>query len=301
MRPISLIMGLAGATILLISDPGIASDADAKSLDVSPADTAVPVPAPIAGKGYQLVKNWDFGLTVTNREKLFNEFYTRYVYNNGTMDFFNDEWERYRDNDNHVFKNNVLNLVARVTGTAGLKNGSIESGMLRSKWNGKYGYYECCMKVPRGRGLWPAFWLYPADGKGPGEIDILEVVNNGNDTTRTSFHYVHTLIGKSSAITSKLNKWGRYDSPFDYADDFHTFAVEWTPGIVTHYIDGVVVVSRKFEWLLSSGKEAGPATVLLNLAVGGKWPKEPQSVTEFPAKLAVKYIRVWQREIPPVN
>lgn len=289
---------LASATTLLIST----SLPAAEPLSVSAASQAnetIPVPAPIAEKGYRLVKNWDFATTVTTREKLFEEFHTRYVYDNGTMDHFNDEWERYRDNDNHVFGNQTLQLVARVSGPDGLKNGAIESGMLRSRWNGKYGYFECCLKVPRGRGMWPAFWLYPADGKGPAEIDILEVVNNGKDTTRASFHFVHTLKGKSSPITSKLNKWGRYDSPVDYADDFHVFAVEWTPGKVTHYVDGQVVVSRNFEWLLTGGGEAGPATVLLNLAVGGKWPKEPQAMSDFPAELAVKYIRVWQQEAQP--
>jgi len=297
----SFLSGLVSAIALLAPTDHIAAEPDAKLSDSSVMNATIPVPAPISGKGYHLVKNWDFGATVTTKEKLGEEFYTRYVYNNGTMDHFNDEWERYRDNNNHVFEDHVLKLAARVTGTAGLKNGAIESGMLRSKWSGKYGYYECCMKVPRGRGMWPAFWLYPADGKGPAEIDILEVVNNGNDTTRSSFHYTHTLNGRWSTITSKLNKWGRYNSPFDYADDYHTFAVEWTPGVVTHYVDGQVIVSRKFEWLLSDGKEAGPTTVLANLAVGGKWPDAPRSISDFPAELALKYIRVWQLETPPAK
>ncbi len=289
------LLGLAMSATLLMTV------STTRAEDAAPATGSVPVPAPIEGKGYHLVKNWDFRSTVTTPEKLREEFFTRFVYNDGTMDHFNDEWERYGENKNHVFGTQGLNLVARVVADE-LKNGGIESGMLRSTWSGKYGYYECSMKVPRGRGLWPAFWLYPADGKGPAEIDVVEIVNNGKDTTHTSFHFVHTTkTGKKTPITSQLNKWGRYDSPIDYADDFHTFAVEWTPDVVTHYVDGQVIVSRNFDWLASSGGEAGPTTVLLNLAVGGKWPQPPQSKSDFPAELAVKYIRVWQKEGAPAK
>ena len=106
-----------------------------------------PVPTPIQGKGYHLVKNWDFSRTVTTKAQLADQFYTRYVYNNGTLDTLNDEWERYRDNDNHELDGHILKLIARDPG--GLKSSGIESGMIRSKWTGEYGYYECRMKVPR--------------------------------------------------------------------------------------------------------------------------------------------------------
>ena len=55
---------------------------------------AVLAPAPLAGQGYRLVKNWDFGATVMSKRQLYDQFYTRYVYNNGTLDTLNDEWER---------------------------------------------------------------------------------------------------------------------------------------------------------------------------------------------------------------
>ena len=300
-RGTSFLLGLVGATALLIPTLSMAAEPGATPSDSWLTNSTVAAPKPIAGKGYHLVKNWDFGSTVTTKAKLSQEFFTRYVYSNGTCDYFNDEWERYRDNDNHVFKNHMLNLTARVTGTAGLKKGAIESGMLRSKWTGKYGYYECCMKVPRGRGMWPAFWLNPQDGTWPPEIDILEIVNNGRDTTRASFHYLHNEKDQPATITSKLNKWGAYLAKFDYAEDFHTFAVEWTPDTVTHYVDGEAIVSRKFHWTHNNGKDGGPAHILLNLAVGGKWPEDPQSVSDFPAELAVKSIRVWQQETPPIK
>jgi Beta-glucanase/Beta-glucan synthetase len=258
------------------------------------ADQDVPVPAPIAGKGYKLVKNWDFSSTVTNLDQLREEFATRYVYNNGTLDTLNKEWQRYRDNDNHVFENGSLKLVARIKD--GLKRFGLESGMLRSKWTGKYGYFECRMKVPRGRGMWPAFWLNPEDGKWPPEIDIVEIVNNGRDTTKNSFHILHNRFEAPVDIETKLDKWKSYRPGFDYADDFHTFAVEWTPETVTHYVDDVEVARRRFNWTHTDGSDGGPAHVLLNLAVGGNWPGPPTSEEDFPAELEVKYIRVWQKD-----
>jgi hypothetical protein len=254
------------------------------------------VPAPIRGKGYTLVKNWDFGATVGTSADLHGEFYTRLIYDGGRLDHLagNGEWQRYADDGNHRIEGGILKLVAKLHG--GLRDGGIESGLLRSKWTGKYGYYEIRMKVPPGRGLWPAFWLNPEDAKWPPEIDVVEIVNNGRDTTRNSFHHLHPSQGREApAASTKLDQWGSYRPDFDYKDGFHVFAVEWTPEIVRHFVDGVLVAERRFTWTHDDGSDAGPAHVLVNLAVGGKWPEAPQSNADFPAALEIDYIRVWQR------
>jgi beta-glucanase (GH16 family) len=257
---------------------------------------AVPPPAPVAGKGYHLVKDWDFGRTIRTLDDLRREFHTRFVYESGKLDHLpgNGEWQRYADDDNHRIVGNALQLVARIRD--GIRNGGIQSGMLRSKWTGKYGYYETRMKVPPGRGLWPAFWLNPEDLKWPPEIDVVEIVDNGRDTTRNSFHNVAPAPGRTAdAVMTKLDKWGSYRPGFDFKDDFHVFAVEWTPGEVRHYVDGTLVADRRLEWVHDDGKDAGPAHVLLNLAVGGKWAEPPTNPADFPAVLEVDYIRVWQK------
>lgn len=256
--------------------------------------STVPVPPPIAGQGYHLVRDWDFSRNITTKEKLYEEFFTRYIYKNGQQDTLNDEWQRFRDNDNHILADGSLKLTARIVG--GLKRFGIESGMLRSKWTGKYGYFECRMKVPGARGMWPAFWINPEDGHWPPEIDVVEVVNNGRDGPTNSFHFVHNKGEPAVDIETKLDKWKAYRPGFDYSNDFHTFAVEWTPDTVTHYVDDVPVAKRKFHWTHTDGSDGGPAHLLVNLSVGGKWPGPPQSEADFPAELAVKYIRVWQKE-----
>ena len=253
-------------------------------------------PAPIAAQGYRLVKDWTFGPGGINDDaQLREQFHTRFIYSGGKLDTLNDEWQRYRDNQNHEFTNGHLALVARVPKE--LKNGQIESGMLRSKWSGEYGYVEGRVKVPPGRGMWSALWLNPEDQVWPPEIDILEIVNNGRDSTNNSFHYLHSGDGKGKPTTSsRLDKFGSFRPGVDYAAGFHTFAVLWEPGRVRHYVDDALVVDRPFDWVHKNGSDAGPAHVLVNLAVGGQWPGPPLRVEDFPARLEIDYIRVWQKK-----
>jgi beta-glucanase (GH16 family) len=260
---------------------------------VMPArEPAKPV-APVREAGYKLVKNWDFVQGIRTQEALRQEFHTRYVYANGTLDTLNHEWSRYRDKENHVFTSRGLSLTARAVGK--LKPGHVESGMLRSRWSGQYGVYEIRMKVPPGRGLWPAFWLNPQDGVWPPEIDVVEIVNNGRDDTRRSFHFLHGKGDKNQARrTYKLDRWNAYGPGFNYADDFHVFSVEWTADSVRHYVDDVLVTDRDFRWIHDDGRPAGDAHVLVNLAVGGDWPGPPE-VGSLPATLDIEYVRVWQR------
>jgi beta-glucanase (GH16 family) len=271
---------------------GLAAGAGAAALG---SGTAVPLPPAAAENGYRLAKDWDFARGIRTQAALRAEFFTRYIYDQGRLDYLNDEWQRYRDNANHVFVDGALALVARLPEGARLAPGSIESGMLRSRWSGRFGYYEARMKVPPGRGLWPAFWLNPQDGKWPPEIDVVEIVNNGRDTTANSFHLLRSGSGEPLPAThSLLDRWGSFRPGRDYKDAYADFAVEWTAERVRHFVDGRLVADRPFRWRHKDGSDGGPAHVLLNLAVGGSWPEAPNEAS-LPARLLVKHVRVWQR------
>jgi beta-glucanase (GH16 family) len=251
------------------------------------ATSANPTAAAVRAK-YRLVRDWSFGRTIKTQDDLQREFFTRYRYENNTLDHFHDEWERYREDQNHVFTSG-LELVARVT--TGLRPDGIESGMLRSRYHQEFGYFESRFKVPRIRGIWVSFWLNPATGPGTPEIDIVEIVNNGKDTTRRSFHALHGDIGDT--LYSVLDRHDGYDPGFDFADSFHQFSVEWTPHTVRHFVDDRLVANRSFPWVRPNGSAAGPAELIINLAVGGTWPGPPQSAANFPAALAIDYIRIY--------
>jgi hypothetical protein len=259
------------------------------------ADAAVPVGFS-STDGYRLIKDWDFARIVRDAQTLDREFATRYIYAGGSLDHLNDEWSRYRDRDNHIFTPRGLSLVARATGPLG--PATIESGMLRSRWSGEYGVFEIRMKVPRGRGMWPAFWLNPQDQKWPPEIDVVEIVNNGRDDTRRGFHFLHPDGKAVAAPAPQLGRDQVFEPGADYADGFHVFAVEWTPDRVRHLVDGKPIAERAYRWAHDDGSDGGPAHVLVNLAVGGQWPGPAQRESDFPAALEIEYIRVWQRPAP---
>ena len=260
------------------------------------ASTLPPVrrPAgPTRDSGYRLVQEWDFRRGIRSLDALRREFHTRFAWNDGQLDFVNDEWQRYRDRHNHVFRPEGLALVARAP--AELRAGAIESGMLRSRWTGRYGVFEIEMKVPRGRGLWPAFWLVADNGGWPPEIDVVEVVDNGRDDTRRSFHHLHGKAAQRGGAPrhSLLDRHGAYHPGIDFADGLHTFAIEWHPESVRHMVDDRLVCERDYAWVHDDGRDAGPAHLLVNLAVGGRWPGPPAGGV-LPAELLVAAIRVWQ-------
>lgn len=269
--------------------------ASAAVLPCALAGSEVRLAAPrLSREGYRKVQDWDFVSGIRDQAALRRQFFTRYIYDGGRLDHLNDEWSRYRDDDNHRFTPEGLALVAHAPGEPA--PGTVSSGMLRSRWTGQYGIFEARLKLPSGRGLWPAFWLNPQNGRWPPEIDVVEVVNNGVDTTQHSFHFVHgkAEATKTEVIQSSLDARQRFDAKLDLAAAFHDYAVEWTPERVRHYIDDRLVIERRYLWRHDDGSDAGPAHLLLNLGVGGKWPGPPGAAV-LPASLLMAHLRVWQR------
>ena len=150
----------------------------------SPAYAGNGVDSAYVPAGYQKVFDDEFSTANLDTAK----WWTRYIYSNGTLDYLNDELQRYRENHNHVIMNDTLQLTARLPG-----DGSIESGMVRSKMTFNGGYFEAKLRVPSGLGSFPAFWLNSdsaPDGSvsWPPEIDIMENVINAPDVNSCCEH-----------------------------------------------------------------------------------------------------------------
>jgi beta-glucanase (GH16 family) len=243
--------------------------------------------------GFELVKEWDFSASSRKLPALLDDFYTLYAFDNGRQDYLpgTGEWQRYRLNRNHVLEDGTLKLVARAVN--GWAPGGFESGMIRSKLSQRYGYFEVSAKMPSGRGLWPSITLQPADAVWPPSIVVATTVGNRPGALHTSYHL---LAGKSVGPDrdSKVDQWGGYENSADLTQGYHVFAVDWTPQGVTHYVDGVVVVKRNFAWKHDDGSDAGPAQLVVSLAVGGNWAGPPTDAADFPAAMAIKYIRVYR-------
>ena len=167
----------------------------------------------------------------------------------------------------------------------------------RKNFTVTYGRIEARLKVPRGQGIWPAFWMLGADidsVRWPrcGEIDIMENIGKEPSNIYGTLHGpgYSGKDGPSSRYSLADNK--------SFADAFHVFAVEWERDVIRFYCDNVLYKTR-------TPKDLPPGTmwvynqpffILLNVAVGGDWPGSPDATTSFPQEMLVDYVRVYQRD-----
>ena len=255
-----------------------------------PTPTSVPTPTPTAiweqadwniiwhdeFEGSQLdLKNWTFDI--------------------GGNGWGNAEWQAYTDKPENIrIEDGMLVIEAREDTTlpAGRPYSSarIKTQGLHS-W--QYGRIEARIKLPYGQGIWPAFWMlgenisnkgWPASG----EIDILEFIGREPDHIYATVHAPGYSGGDgvgSSIVTSA-------DS---LKNDFHIYAIEWQENEIRWYFDD----RQYFKLTPNDVPDAWvfdhPFFIILNLAVGGRWPGYPDETTIFPQFLYVDYVRVYQR------
>lgn len=159
----------------------------------------------------------------------------------------------------------------------------------------RHGRFEARIKVPRGQGIWPAFWMLGADidkagWPRSGEIDIMENIGKEPGIVHGTVHGPGYSGEKGFGAPSQLPDGQRY------ADAFHVFAVEWEPGEIRWYRDGQHYHSARPHSVNGEWAFEHPFFVLLNLAVGGYWPGYPDENTLFPQVMLVDYVRVYRKE-----
>mgnify|MGYP006426146521 CR=1 FL=1 len=162
----------------------------------------------------------------------------------------------------------------------------------KNNYEVKYGRIEARMKMPWGRGLWPAFWMLGAniDEVGwpqTGEIDIMEYRGQDPNIVHGSVHGPGYSAGNSVTKSFELNN-DRLDT------GFHTYGIEWNENFINFYIDDSLYNQIKpndvtGEWVFNK-----PFFMLINMAVGGTFVGSPSGDTVFPQTLEVDYIRVFE-------
>ena len=159
----------------------------------------------------------------------------------------------------------------------------------------QYGRIEARMKLPEGPGMWPAFWLLgnnitSIDWPACGELDVMEHID-GSNPQNEGFDWV-----QGSVHGTGLNGGTQYHPAGFSAAAWHTYGMIWSKGQIQYYIDQPTNVYATFTPATQPGTwpfDDGPQFILLNLAVGGKWPGPPNGTTVFPSEVLVDYVRIY--------
>ena len=189
----------------------------------------------------------------------------------------------------------ALVLKARRTPAGGYTSARLKT---HGKFATRHGRIEARLKLPRGQGIWPAFWMlgdkidtvpWPACG----EIDVVELIGHQPGTLYGTLH------GPGYSGQHGLTKSTLLPGGATFSEAYHVFAVDWQPGRIDWLLDGKIYHTRSAADLPGGAKwvfDDISCFLLLNLAVGGLWPGYPDDTTAFPQEYRIDYVRVYGHE-----
>ena len=212
----------------------------------------------------------------------------------GNNGWGNNELQYYTDRpENVIAQNGYLIITAREENFNGAAYTSARL-LTKGKFEQTYGRYEARIKLPWGKGIWPAFWLLGDDSNGTeiwpqiGEIDIMEYVGDKPTEIFGTLHGPGYSAGESISKPYELEN-DRFD------DGFHVFGIEWGLDYINFYVDDdlynqITPEDVPGEWVFNDR----PFYIILNMAVGGSLPGSPNAETVFPQTMLVDYVRVYK-------
>lgn len=241
----------------------------------------------IQAQNYQLVWSDEFSEPTINTSS--------WTHETGGTGWGNNELEYYTNrNVNSYIQDSSLVIEAKKESYGG-KSYTSARMITKGKRFFTYGKIEARMKLPYGKGIWPAFWMlgenistvsWPACG----EIDIMELIGGGANDKRIygTAHWEsngHASYGGNYTLGTGI-----------FADDYHVFSIVWNSKSIQWFVDGSKYVTID---ITPAGLQAFHKNnfIILNLAVGGNWPGSPDATTIFPQKMYIDYVRVYQ-EVP---
>lgn len=225
---------------------------------------------------------------------------TKWGYDLGGGGWGNNELQSYTNRPQNAYMDGEGHLVIKVlketfTGSDRITRNYTSTRLLsKGKFEQRYGRFEVRARVPFGQGLWPAFWMLgnnidSAGWPSCGEIDIMEQVGRQPSVNHGTLH------GPGYSGGNPLTGTFTLPNAEKFADDFHTFAVEWEANAIRFYVDGNLYhtktpanVPAGSRWVFDH-----PFFMILNVAVGGSFPGNPDDTTSFPQTLVVDYVRVY--------
>lgn len=224
---------------------------------------------------------------------------SRWAYDLGASGWGNNELQSYtRAPENASIINDVEAEDGRALAIRALKTsaGGYTSARLKTagKFTTRHGRVEARLKMPNGKGIWPAFWMLGANITSAGwpacgEIDVVEIINENPKLVHGTLHGPG-YSGKDGITGTTTLPTGTLDQAY------HVYAIEWSPEKIVWFFDGVA-----YHTVTPKTLPAGSAWVfddtrfflILNLAVGGNWPGHPDASTAFPQTFSIDYVRVY--------
>lgn len=214
-------------------------------------------------------------------------------YDLGASGWGNNELQNYTSQSANSYIANGSLVIEAIKGP----NGNYTSARMitKGKRTFQYGRIDIRAKLPRGQGIWPALWMLGSniDNVGwpaCGEIDIMEYLGHQTSTVHGTAHW------GAQGSTSSQSSSSRYDlTSGNFYDKFHVFSIIWEPNKIRWYMD-----DQLFHTVTTSTTGAAAWRFnqefffIFNIAVGGNWPGYPDATTQFPQKMFVDYVRVFQ-------
>ncbi len=278
--------------------------------------------SPVSGRtGWRLIWSDEFASAVIDTSRWGFDLGNGFTADSGktfVSGWGNDELQCYTNDTANVFvRGGQLHLRAMPSTRDGCP---YTSGRLKTRrpdgralFAQRYGRFEFRAKLPVGRGLWPALWMLPQDDAygtwaASGEIDVMEARGQTPTTVLGTLHYGarwpnNTFTGADYILPGQGT-----------IADFHTYAVEWDPGRIRWFVDGVLTQTQRFWWSSSAqnGRQGTKPTsnaelnpwpapfdrpfyLIMNLAVGGNFLGPPDASTSFPGEMLVEFVRVYAR------
>ena len=211
-----------------------------------------------------------------------------YEIGTGSWGWGNNEQQYYTDRNIKV-SNGTMKITAKREDYGGMKYTSSRI-TTKNKKNFKYGKIEARIKMPKFKGVWPAFWMLGANQDSVGwpkcgEIDIVEAINDENLVYGT-LHWFHDPGNNNADSGSSVAVANR--------TEYHVYGVEWTADKLRWYVDGKVY--RTMDVSNDSFSEVRKEYfVIFNMAIGGQWPGYDIDETAFPATMEVDWVRAYKK------
>jgi len=249
---------------------------------------------PVNGAGFAAPESYP-GMNLVWKEDFNGKTLNSAVWTNetGGGGWGNNELQNYTSNSNNTFLSGGYLIIEARKEASGGRNYSSARIISKDKKTFTYGRIDIRAKLPKGKGIWPALWMlgnnisaigWPACG----EIDIMELLGHEPQKVYGTIHW-----GPQGG--SSIHIGGDFSlSSGNFSDNFHVFSLKWEADQLIVLVDNVPFFTGKKAQVSGAYPFDKPFFFIMNVAVGGNWPGNPDETTVFPQRMIVDYIRVYQ-------